>query len=66
LWSNWWNEDWQAKPKYSEKTCPSDAVSSIDPMVANHRKIDELKRMWKETVLAYLKTVVCLEGLRKI
>jgi hypothetical protein len=21
LWSNWWNEDWQGKPKYSEKTC---------------------------------------------
>jgi hypothetical protein len=20
LWSNWWNEDWQGKPKYSEKT----------------------------------------------
>jgi hypothetical protein len=23
IWSNWWNEDWQGKPKYSEKTCPS-------------------------------------------
>jgi hypothetical protein len=23
LWSSWWNEDWQGKPKYSEKTCPS-------------------------------------------
>jgi hypothetical protein len=23
LWSSWWNEDWQRKPKYSEKTCPS-------------------------------------------
>jgi hypothetical protein len=23
LWSNWWNEDWQGKPKYSDKTCPS-------------------------------------------
>jgi hypothetical protein len=20
LWSNWWNEIWQGKPKYSEKT----------------------------------------------
>jgi hypothetical protein len=19
LWSNWWNEDWQGKPKYTEK-----------------------------------------------
>jgi hypothetical protein len=23
LWSSWRNEDWQGKPKYSEKTCPS-------------------------------------------
>jgi hypothetical protein len=23
LWRNWWNEDWQEKPKYSDKTCPS-------------------------------------------
>jgi hypothetical protein len=23
LWSNWWNEDWQGKPKYSDKTCPA-------------------------------------------
>jgi hypothetical protein len=23
LWSNWWNEDRQGKPKYSEKTYPS-------------------------------------------
>jgi hypothetical protein len=22
LWRNWWNEDWQGKQKYSEKTCP--------------------------------------------
>jgi hypothetical protein len=28
LWSNWWNEDWQGKPKYSEKTCPSANLST--------------------------------------
>jgi hypothetical protein len=22
LWRSWWNEDWQGKPKYWEKTCP--------------------------------------------
>jgi hypothetical protein len=27
FWSNWWNEDWQRKPKYSEKTCPSATLS---------------------------------------
>jgi hypothetical protein len=31
LWSNWWNEDWQGKPKYSEKTCPSATVSTTNP-----------------------------------
>jgi hypothetical protein len=28
LWSSWWNEDWQGKPKYSEKTCPSATLST--------------------------------------
>jgi hypothetical protein len=23
LWRAWWNVDWQGKPKFSEKTCPS-------------------------------------------
>jgi hypothetical protein len=31
LWSNWWNGDWQGKPKYSEKTCPSAIVSTTNP-----------------------------------
>jgi hypothetical protein len=22
LWSNWWNEDWQERPKYSDKNLP--------------------------------------------
>jgi hypothetical protein len=28
FWSNWWNIDWQGKPKYSEKTCPSPTLST--------------------------------------
>jgi hypothetical protein len=28
FWSNWWNEDWQGKPKYLEKTCPSATLST--------------------------------------
>jgi hypothetical protein len=28
LWSNWWNEDWQGKPKYLEKTCRCSATLS--------------------------------------
>jgi hypothetical protein len=31
LWSNWWNEDWQGKPKYLEKTRPSAKVSTTNP-----------------------------------
>jgi hypothetical protein len=31
LWSNWWNKDWQGKPKYSEKTCPSAILSTTNP-----------------------------------
>jgi hypothetical protein len=31
LWRIWWNEDWQGKPKYSEKTCPSATLSTKNP-----------------------------------
>jgi hypothetical protein len=31
LWSNWWNEDWQGKPKYLEKTCLSATLSTTNP-----------------------------------
>jgi hypothetical protein len=31
MWSCRWNEDWQGKPKYSEKTCPSATLSITDP-----------------------------------
>jgi hypothetical protein len=29
-WINWWNEDWQGKPKYSEKTWPSATLSTTN------------------------------------
>jgi hypothetical protein len=31
LWSSLWNEDWQGKPKYSEKTCLSATLSTTNP-----------------------------------
>jgi hypothetical protein len=31
LWSNWWNEDRQGKPKYSEKTCHSATLPTTNP-----------------------------------
>jgi hypothetical protein len=31
MWSSWWNENWQGKPKYSEKTCPSAILSATNP-----------------------------------
>jgi hypothetical protein len=30
-WRIWWNEDWQGKPKYSEKIRPSAALSTTNP-----------------------------------
>jgi hypothetical protein len=30
-WRNWWNDDWQGKLQYSEKTCPSAAWSATKP-----------------------------------
>jgi hypothetical protein len=30
VWSNWWNENWQGKPKYSEKTCPGANLSTTN------------------------------------
>jgi hypothetical protein len=29
-WRIWWNDDWQGKPKYSEKTCPSATLSTTN------------------------------------
>jgi hypothetical protein len=34
-WSSWWNENWQGKPKYSEKTCPSATLSTTNPTWPN-------------------------------
>jgi hypothetical protein len=31
LWRNWWNENWQGKPKYSEKTYPRATLSTTNP-----------------------------------
>jgi hypothetical protein len=32
MWSSWWNKNWQGKPKYSVKTCPSAILSIINPI----------------------------------
>jgi hypothetical protein len=31
VWSIWWNENWQGKPKYLKKTCASDTLSTTHP-----------------------------------
>jgi hypothetical protein len=31
MWSNRWNENWQGKPKYSEKAYPSATLSITNP-----------------------------------
>jgi hypothetical protein len=35
MWRSWWNENWQGKPKYLEKTCPSPTLSTINPTCPN-------------------------------
>jgi hypothetical protein len=30
-WSSRWNENWQGKPKYSDKICPGDTSSTTNP-----------------------------------
>jgi hypothetical protein len=47
LWRNWWNEDWQGKPKYSEKkTFPSATLSTTNPIWLNPGLIPG-RRGWK-------------------
>jgi hypothetical protein len=31
VWSSWWNENWQGKPKYSEKSRPSATLFTTNP-----------------------------------
>jgi hypothetical protein len=31
VWCSRWNENWQGKPKYSEKTCPNTTLSTTNP-----------------------------------
>jgi hypothetical protein len=31
MWSSRWSDNWQGKPKYSEKTCPSATLSTTNP-----------------------------------
>jgi hypothetical protein len=31
MWNSWWNENWQGKTKYSEKTCPNATLSTTNP-----------------------------------
>jgi hypothetical protein len=38
FWSNWWNEIWQGKPKYSEKTYPSATLSTTKSLGSAYSK----------------------------
>jgi hypothetical protein len=31
--SSWWNENWQMRPQYSEKTSPSSTLSTTNPTI---------------------------------
>jgi hypothetical protein len=49
LWSSWWNEDWQGKPKYSEKTRPAPLLHKSSQMVPILSQINPV-----HTTLSYL------------
>jgi hypothetical protein len=40
FWSSWWNELWQGKPKYSEKTYPSTTLSATISHMTRSRTPD--------------------------
>jgi hypothetical protein len=46
---NWWN-DWEGKPKYSEKTCPIAALSTTNPTC--YPDANTGRRSWKPTITA--------------
>jgi hypothetical protein len=44
FWSNWWNENWQGKPKYSEKTYRSATLSTTNSYMTDSVSIPGLQR----------------------
>jgi hypothetical protein len=66
--SSWWNEDWQGKPKFSEKTCPSATLSTTNPTLPDpgilpgpHRweASDYPLELWRGLTRAYI-VIGCL------
>jgi hypothetical protein len=41
---NWWNDDWQGRLKYSEKTCPTAAFSTTSPTYSARTRTRCLRR----------------------
>jgi hypothetical protein len=56
----WWNEDWQGKPKYSEKTCPSATLSTTNP-TCQTRAAAVGSQLLTGTALCTLLTIQVLE-----
>jgi hypothetical protein len=58
LWSNWWNEDWQGKPKYLEKSCPTATLSTTNPTwpdpCSNPGRRGEKPELWHSRDADYL------------
>jgi hypothetical protein len=46
VWSSQWNENWQEKPIYSEKTCPNATLSTTKPTWPD-MAMDPGHRCWK-------------------
>jgi hypothetical protein len=72
VWSIWWNENWQRKPKYSEETCPSTTLTTTNltwlDLVSNTGRVG-----WKpsvsrpaQTVALYVRFLSCFISVRDI
>jgi hypothetical protein len=64
-WRIWWNEDWQGKPKYSEKTCPRATLSHHkshlpDPGSNPGRRGGKPATNWLSCVAAFHYQFICI------
>jgi hypothetical protein len=58
MWSSRWNDNWQWKPKYSEKTCPSATLSTTNPTWLDWARTRRLNPLRYFTALRWVSLVI--------
>jgi hypothetical protein len=74
FWSNWWNEDWQEKPKYSEQIGPSATLSTTNPtwpgqgpnLGSSDGKPATNRLSYGVAILSLSKKLIITQGLREV